>query len=151
MDLPEIKTLIDAMAASDLGEMEFRRGDTVLRLRRKGTAMAAPVAPTAAAPVAARQDAPPDSAPLPADAPPPGAAPAHVCSPLYGVLHWRPAPDAPPFVAVGQTVKAGQVVCVIEAMKVFNEVQADRDGTVSALLAESGQEVESGQALLQLD
>jgi acetyl-CoA carboxylase biotin carboxyl carrier protein len=70
-------------------------------------------------------------------------------APLYGVVHLRPTPDEPPFVVAGQAVKAGQTLCVIEAMKVFNEVRAEYDATVAAVLVTSGQEVEAGQALMR--
>lgn len=71
-------------------------------------------------------------------------------APLYGVVHLKPAPDEPPFVTAGIAVKAGQTLCMIEAMKIFNEVRAEHDATVEAVLVTSGQEVEAGQALLRL-
>lgn len=145
MNLPDIKALIDAMAASDLSEMEFKQGDTSVRLfRRKGSA-AEPSA-SQASPEPARRDPTHEqslSAALTGSS-------KGVSAPLYGVVHWQPAPDAPPFVKQGQAIKAGHVVCVVEAMKVFNEVRAERDATVVALLVESGAEVEAGQPLLQL-
>lgn len=146
MNLAEIKALIDAMAASDLGEMEFKRGDTSLKLVRR-KALPAPQAPTRpASPVKACNTPaaePKASSVLPSPS-------NDITAPLYGVVHWQPAPDAPPFVKQGQSIKAGQVVCVVEAMKVFNEIRAERDATVAALLVESGAEVEAGQPLLQL-
>jgi len=72
-------------------------------------------------------------------------------APLYGVVHLQPTPGEPPFVQAGQAVRAGQTLCVIEAMKVFNEVRAERDATVEAVLVRSGQEVEAGQALFRFD
>lgn len=144
MNLVEIKALIDAMAASDLGEMEFTRGDTSLKLVRR-KALPAPQAPTRpASPVKACDKPEPKASSL---LPSPSN---EITAPLYGVVHWQPAPDAPPFVKQGQSIKAGQVVCVVEAMKVFNEIRAERDATVAALLVESGAEVEAGQPLLQL-
>lgn len=149
MNLPEIKALIDAMAASDLSEMELTRDGTLLRLvRRKSAATEVPQETPAqpAQPVASRAQRQPSAPAAQATA----AVPSEITTPLYGVVHWRPSPDAPPFVAAGQTIKAGQVVCVVEAMKVFNEIRAEHDATVLALLVESGQEVESGQPLLRL-
>lgn len=147
MNLTEIKALIDAMAASDLSEMEMKRDGTVLRLVRRKTpsSATAPADTTTSAPVprATHNSAASVAAP---------AAPAssEITTPLYGVVHWRPSPDATPFVTPGQAIKAGQVVCVVEAMKVFNEVRAEVDATVLALLVESGAEVEAGQPLLRL-
>jgi acetyl-CoA carboxylase biotin carboxyl carrier protein len=69
---------------------------------------------------------------------------------MYGVLHLQASPGEPPYVQPGQAVKAGQTLCVIEAMKVFNEVRADRDATVQAVLVDSGEEVEAGQPLFRL-
>jgi acetyl-CoA carboxylase biotin carboxyl carrier protein len=139
MNLPEIKALIDAMAASDLSEMELTQGDTVLRLVRR---KAAPEPAYSTVAVAAAKSAAPRAAPA--------ALRDHnqITAPLYGVVHWRPAPDAAPFVAPGQAIVAGQIVCVVEAMKVFNEVRAEHDATVLALLVDSGAEVEAGQPLL---
>ena len=156
MNLQEIKALIDAMAASDLSEMTLTREGIQLRLVRKkaaaATSAAQPVAQPLAqpsapvAPKAARQAA----APFVATATPTAPAANEITAPLYGVVHWRPSPDAAPFVAAGQPIQAGQVVCVVEAMKVFNEVRAEHGATVLAVLVESGAEVEAGQPLLSL-
>lgn len=145
MNLTEIKALIDTMAASDLSEMELTQGGTLLRLvRRKATP---PVATQAVNATPASPSMPRAPRQAPASASP---ASQQITAPLYGVVHWKPSPDAAPFVAAGQAIKTGQVVCVIEAMKVFNEVRAEADATVLALLVESGAEVEAGQALLSL-
>lgn len=141
MDLEKIKLLIDAMAKSGLGEMEFGENGWTLRLSRLA---ALPLAKTASA---AKKPA------LVAENPPIAAAnaPGNILpSPLFGTVYLRPAPDAPLFVTPGQSVKAGTTLCMIEAMKAFNEVRADRDGTVEAVLVASGQEVEAGQPLLRL-
>ena len=149
MKLQEIKALIDAMAASDLSEMTLTRDGTQLRLVRRKTASAT------AAPQDAQESPAPEALRAPRQRPAPAVAeatpaPSAITTPLYGVVHWRPSPDAPPFVAPGQAIKAGQVVCVVEAMKVFNEIRAEVDATVLALLVESGAEVEAGQPLLSL-
>jgi acetyl-CoA carboxylase biotin carboxyl carrier protein len=146
MDLQQIKTFIDAMASSDLAEMEVSRDGWTLRLVRRGVA-GAPLAPATASRNAGFQKPPAsDTLPLPKTTAPRDH---EVCAPLYGVVHLQPSPGEPPFVAAGTSVKAGQTLCVIEAMKVFNEVRAERDGTVESLLVKSGQEVEAGQALLR--
>jgi acetyl-CoA carboxylase biotin carboxyl carrier protein len=136
MDSDEIKALIAAFAASDLAEMELTRGDWTLRLVR-----------SAGGPVGR-----PETAPRAAAAPTPAAVVVEtgVRAPLSGLVHLRPSPGAPEFVAVGRRVEAGDVVAVIEAMKVFNEIRAERAGTVEALLVASGEEVEAGQLLMRI-
>jgi len=138
MNLYEIKALIAVMADSGLAEMTFSENGWTLRLVRdaatpaaKPQRHAAPVAP---------------AAPMP-NAPAPAAA--EIEAPLAGVVHLRPAPDAPPFVEAGQAVRAGDTVFIIEAMKVFNAIRAERDGIVAAVLVVSGVEVDAGQPLLR--
>ncbi|MCA0244119.1 MAG: acetyl-CoA carboxylase biotin carboxyl carrier protein subunit [Proteobacteria bacterium] len=160
MDAPQIKAFIDAMASSDLAEMEVSHEGWTLRLVRRpeaGAAAARPeagaaaVRPAAAAPARrATATVAPVTPAAPATATPATATPANdLSAPMFGVLHWQPSPGAAPFVAAGQAVRAGQTLCVIEAMKIFNEVAADRDGIVDALLATGGAEVEAGQPLLR--
>jgi acetyl-CoA carboxylase biotin carboxyl carrier protein len=146
MDPQQIKILIDAMAASDLAEMEYSQDGWTLRMVRHAPASTTPDAQRAPVGAATRAaSARPSASPAPAEP----ASAAEVHAPLFGVVHLGPAPGEPPFVAVGQAVKAGQTLCVIEAMKVFNEVRAERDATVQAVLVASGQEVEAGQPLLR--
>ena len=142
MKQEQIKTLIDALAASDLAELEYSEDGSTLRLVKQ-SALAA--APAARRPAAARQA----RAAVSAEAALPEAAPAECLAPLYGVVHLQPAPGEPPFVQPGQAVEAGQVLCVIEAMKMFNEVRADAAATVQAVLVRSGQEVDAGQSLFR--
>jgi len=144
MEPQQIKTLIDAMASSDLAEMEFSQDGWTLRLVRRPPSGPAPTA-FATRPATGRAN---ETAATFA----PTAQATHsseLLAPLYGVVHLKPSPDEPPFVVAGQSVKAGQTLCVIEAMKVFNEVRAEHDATVYAILVSSGQEVEAGQALLR--
>jgi acetyl-CoA carboxylase biotin carboxyl carrier protein len=129
------------MAASDLAEMEFNQDGWTLRLVRPTSASVG--ADLTRPPAAARPLMPA------ADAQPEGAESDELRAPLFGVVHLQRSPDEPPLVKVGQAVKAGQTLCVIEAMKVFNEVRAERDATVDAVLVASGQEVEAGQPLLR--
>ena len=141
MDLQQIKALIDALTASDLSELEYQHEGSTLRLVKNPAPAAARTPGRQAQPVPAKAElASVMVAPV---------APAEVCSPVYGVVHLRPSPTEPLFVTVGEAVTAGRILCVIEAMKVFNEVCADRDATVAAVLVDSGQEVESGQALFR--
>jgi acetyl-CoA carboxylase biotin carboxyl carrier protein len=142
MDLRKIKKLIDLLEESNLAELEIKEGEEVVRLSRvpKSTApVAAPVAvaaapaPIAAAPVAAVVEAPA------ADALPAG----HVVkAPMVGTFYASATPGTPAFVKVGQQVKAGETLGIIEAMKMFNQIEADVAGTVQAILVENGQPVE---------
>ena len=153
MDLRKIKKLIDLLEESNLAELEIKEGEEVVRLSRvpKGgvAVSAAPVVahvPAASAPrepVHAHAPAatpPPPGAPEPASA---GLPPGHVvCSPMVGTFYAAATPEAAPFVKVGQTVKAGDTLGVIEAMKMFNQIEADKAGTIVAILVENGQPVE---------
>ena len=141
MDLRKIKKLIDLLEESNLAELEIKEGEEVVRLSRvpKSTApvAAAPIAvaaaPIAAAPVAAVVEAPA------ADALPAG----HVVkAPMVGTFYTSATPGTPAFVKVGQQVKAGETLGIIEAMKMFNQIEADVAGTVQAILVENGQPVE---------
>jgi len=148
MDLRKLKKLIDLVQESGIAEIEITEGEEKVRIVRGGvveeTAPAArpPVSPPAAvAPVsAATSEAPP------------AAVSGHVVkSPMVGTFYRSPSPDAKPFVQVGDTVKAGQTICIIEAMKLMNEIEADADGVVKAILVENGQPVEYGEALLVIE
>jgi len=144
MKQEQIKTLIDALAASDLAELEYSEDGSTLRLVKQSALAAVPAA--ARRPAAAARKAP--TAESAQQAPPPAAA-AECLAPLYGVVHLQSAPGEPPFVQPGQAVEAGQMLCVIEAMKMFNEVRADAAATVQAVLVRSGQEVDAGQPLFR--
>jgi acetyl-CoA carboxylase biotin carboxyl carrier protein len=142
MDLPQIKAFIDAMASSDLTELEASKDGWTLRLVRGGEqrTIARRVADPRREPRPRRNEAPPET---------PVAAP-DVCAPLSGVVYLSPSPNQPPFVVVGQAVTAGTAVCVIEAMKTFNEVRADRDGIIEAILVVSETMVDAGQPLIRI-
>jgi acetyl-CoA carboxylase biotin carboxyl carrier protein len=142
MKQEQIKTLIDALAASDLAELEYSEDGSTLRLVKQSALKAAPVARRSAA----ARDAP---AAAFAESVLPAAVAAECLAPLYGVVHLRSAPGEPPFVQAGQSVEAGQMLCVIEAMKMFNEVRAEAAATVKAVLVRSGQEVEAGEPLFR--
>ena len=140
MDLDEIKALIEAFGASDLAEMRLTRGDWTLHLVRSpdGTV----TTPRAAGRAATR---PEPAQPQPASLSEPG-----VRAPLSGLVYLSPTPGAPDFVAVGGKVEAGDVVAVIEAMKLVNEIRAERAGTVEAVCVASGDEVEAGQLIMRI-
>lgn len=148
MNQEQIKTLIDSLAASDLSELEYSENGCTLRLVKQ--AALAPAAPRRAG-VAAQARVPAADRVAPQQAHAQARVPTECLAPLYGVVHLQPTPAEPPFVQAGQAIRAGQTLCVIEAMKVFNEVRAERDAMVEAVLVRSGQEVEAGQALFRFD
>jgi acetyl-CoA carboxylase biotin carboxyl carrier protein len=150
MDIRKVKKLIELLEQSNINELEINEGDESVRISRGGTAVTYAAAP-APAPVAAAPA--PVAAPAPAEA----AAPASeelaghaVKSPMVGTFYASPAPDAPPFVTVGQTVAAGDVICIIEAMKMMNQIEADKAGTIGAILIEDGEAVEFDQPIVTI-
>ena len=149
MDPQQIKAFIDAMAASELDEMVVSHEGWTLRLARRAATTTRSDAQDAPAPVAAM--AQPETANAPASQREPSSSSQTVASPMFGVVHLQQAPGEPPFVAPGDVIEAGQILCTIEAMKVFNEVRAERGGRVSAVLVTSGAEVEAGQPLITLE
>ncbi len=144
MDPDEIKALIEAFAASDLAEIELTRGDSTLRLVRSvdGATLVRPAGGPVGRPRSAQR---PATASVSVAAVETG-----VRAPLSGLVHLSPSPGAPDFVAVGRRVETGDVVAVIEAMKVFNKIRAERAGTVEALFVASGEEVDAGQLLMRI-
>ncbi|MGG6462051.1 acetyl-CoA carboxylase biotin carboxyl carrier protein [Solilutibacter silvestris] len=154
MDLRKIKKLIDLLEESNLTEIEIREGEEAVRLSRASAApaaapavvVAAPaVAPAAAAPMPMQSpvQAATGGAPKPSDLPP-----GHVVrAPMVGTFYASPSPDKPAFVTVGQQVKPGDTLGIIEAMKMFNPIEAEVGGTVLAIQCESGQPVEFDQPL----
>ncbi|WP_024889178.1 acetyl-CoA carboxylase biotin carboxyl carrier protein [Luteimonas huabeiensis] len=156
MDLRKIKKLIDLLEESNLSEIEIKEGEESVRLSRNPVgAIAYAPAPAAAPPARAAEPVMPMSSPVEAatggrTAEPAGPAipDGHVVlSPMVGTFYASPAPDKPAFVSVGQTVKVGDTLGIIEAMKMFNPIEADAAGTVLAILCENGQPVEFDQPL----
>jgi len=153
MDLRKLKKLIDLVQESGIAELEITEGEEKVKIVKGGEATVTPVVP-ATAPLAGA----PATAPAPAAAPAAAAStaeeaaqPGHVLkAPMVGTFYRSPSPEAKPFVEVGQNVKAGETVCIIEAMKLMNEIEADATGMIKAILVESGQPVEYGQPLFIL-
>jgi len=148
MDLRKLKTLIDLVAESSIAELEVTEGESKVRIVKSSPApqnqvvMMQPAMPQAAAPAPAA--APVAAAPVVAPAEPQG----HVVkSPMVGTFYRSSSPGAAAFVEVGASVKAGDTVCIIEAMKLLNEIEADASGVIKAILVENGQPVEYGQPL----
>jgi len=149
MDIRKIKKLIDLIQESDVAEIEIHEGEESVRISRASTtapvmvaapAMPAPVAAPAAAPAAAPTEAP--AAANTANA---------VKSPMVGTFYRSSSPESASFIEVGQTVAAGDVICIIEAMKMFNQIEADRSGTVKAILVENGHPVEFDEPLVIIE
>ena len=146
MDIRKIKKLIELLKESGLGEIEVREGEESVRICRAAVPEAAMVqvaAPAAAAPAPAPKAKQAEAE----QAVPDGYA---IRSPMVGTFYRAPSPGAPPFVDTGQQVKKGEVVCIVEAMKMMNNVEADRAGTVKAILVENGQPVEFDQPLITI-
>ncbi len=154
MDLRKLKTLIDLVAESDISELEVTEGESKVRIVKTAAPSAQSqvvMMPTAAAAPPAASSAPVAAAPAvpaPAATPAPEAPAGHVVkSPMVGTFYRSSAPGAAPFVDVGSSVKEGDTLCIIEAMKLLNEIDADASGTIKQILVENGQPVEYGQPL----
>ena len=152
MDLRKIKKLIDLLEESNLTEIEIKEGEESVRLSRGGVAMPMPAqvmqAPAPAAAVPMPMASPVEAATGGAAKPGPDLPPGNVVrAPMVGTFYASPAPDKPPFVTVGQAVKVGDTLGIIEAMKMFNPIESEIAGTVLAIQCESGQPVEFDQPL----
>lgn len=154
MDLRKLKTLIDLVSDSNITELEITEDDGKVRIVKAGAAVVA--APSHMVPMAApavMPQAAPVAAPMPAaEAPPPAAPAGHVVkSPMVGTFYASSTPGGKPMVEVGTVVKEGDPVCIIEAMKIMNEIEADKSGTITRVLAQNGQAVEFGQPLFVIE
>lgn len=150
MDIRKVKKLIELLEESGIDELEIHEGEESVRISRHSQQAVAPQqyvqAPMAAAPAPAA---------APAAAPVAEAAPAEpsghlVRSPMVGTFYRSPSPESPAFVEVGQTVKAGDVLCIVEAMKMMNHIEADKSGVIQAILVDNGQPVEFDQPLFSI-
>lgn len=148
MDLRKLKTLIDLVAESGISELEVTEENDKVRIVNKVQTVAVAPAPVVAAPVAAPAVAAAPAAPAePAIADKPVVEGATVTSPMVGTFYRSPNPGADPFVKVGDKVEAGQTLCIIEAMKLLNEIEAETSGTIKEILVDNAQPVEFGQPL----
>ncbi|MEJ6540708.1 MAG: acetyl-CoA carboxylase biotin carboxyl carrier protein [Halioglobus sp.] len=156
MDIRKVKKLIELLEESNIDEIEIKEGEESVRISRNGAkalAMAAQAAPAYAPPVYAppvySAPAPAPQAPVAPAAPAPAAISAGhmLTSPMVGTFYRSPSPTSASFVEVGQTVKVGDIVCIVEAMKMMNQIEADKAGTVETILVESGEPVEFDQPL----
>jgi acetyl-CoA carboxylase biotin carboxyl carrier protein len=151
MDLRKLKTLIDLVSESNISELEITEAEGKVRIVKGGLANVAAVPAVAAGPVAVPVT--PATAAEIATADAPAAPPAGkvIKSPMVGTYYRSASPGAKPFVEVGDAVKPGQAVCIIEAMKIMNEIESDLEGRIVKMLCENGQAVEFGQPLLILE
>ncbi|MGH8735848.1 MAG: acetyl-CoA carboxylase biotin carboxyl carrier protein [Burkholderiales bacterium] len=147
MDLRKLKKLIDLVEESGISELEITEGEEKVKIVKASVGAAATTQVGIAHAVGVPTEMPPAQGVAPsasAEAPPEG----HVLkSPMVGTFYRSPSPDAKAFVEIGQAVKEGQTICIVEAMKLMNEIEADASGVVKAILVESGQPVEYGQPL----
>lgn len=145
MDLRKIKTLIQLLQESELAEIEVKDGEESVRLSRASQVPVAQAPQTVA--VAATPQAPEEPASAPEPPPPEAPQGEQVTSPMVGTYYEAPSPTSPPFVKVGDSVSAGDVLCVIEAMKTMNHIECEYSGEVVAILVENAEPVEYGQPL----
>ena len=147
MDLRKLKKLIDLVQESGIAELEITEGEEKVRINRTGSGNPAVYFPQQAQAVAPAAVGP-ATAPVAA----PAAETGHTLkSPMVGTFYRSPSPGSPAFVEVGQSVSKGQTLCIIEAMKLLNEIESDASGTIRAVLVENGQPVEYGQPLFIIE
>lgn len=155
MDIRKIKKLIELLEESNIGELEIKEGEESVRIaRNSGTTQYFSAPAPAGYAMPAAPAAAPAAAPVAAAAAAPAAAPAvtgHVVkSPMVGTFYRSPSPGSPSFIEVGKHVKAGDVICIIEAMKMMNQIEADKTGVIEAILVEDGNPVEFDQPLVTI-
>lgn len=146
MDIRKIKKLIELIEDSDVEQLEIKEGEESIKITRRS------LQPTAAAPLPTPAPAPPTStvaAPVLNEEQSTTALPS-INSPMVGIFYRSPSPEAAPFIQIGQQVKTGDVLCIVEAMKMMNQIEADRDGTISEVLVENGAPIEFDQPLFSI-
>ncbi len=152
MDIRKVKKLIELLEESNIDELEIKEGEESVRITRNGSPVYA-AAPQYAAPAAAPSPAPAAGAAAPAEAAEseaPALAGHVVKSPMVGTFYRSPSPGAASFIEEGQQVKAGDVICIVEAMKMMNQIEADKSGTIGQILVEDGQPLEFDQPLVTI-
>jgi len=141
MDIRKVKKLIELLESSDIAEIEIKEGEDSVRISRGAISMPAPIA----------YHAPAATAAAPAPSAPALAAEGNVIkSPMVGTFYRSPSPSSPAYVELGKHVKAGDVVCIVEAMKMMNQIEADRSGVIEAFLVEDGEPIEFDQPLIRI-
>jgi|TARA_B110000091_G_scaffold84910_1_gene93374 acetyl-CoA carboxylase biotin carboxyl carrier protein len=147
MDIRKVKKLIELLEESNINELEITEGEDSVRISRGVPAAAYAPQPMLAAPLAAAPAAAPAAAAVVVDEPIAGHT---INSPMVGSFYASPAPESPAFVSVGQTVSPGDVLCIIEAMKMMNQIEADKAGVIGAVLVEDGDPIEFDQPLFTI-
>ena len=151
MDIRKVKKLIELLEESGVAEIEIHEGEESVRISRASSTVAAAPVMAAPAPVAAAPAAAAPASEAPAEAPAADISGHAVKSPMVGTFYRAPSPGATPFVEVGQSVNVGDTLCIIEAMKLLNQIEADKAGTVKAILVENGQPVEYDQPIFVIE
>jgi len=144
MELDEIKALIDLLEDTDVTELSIEREGSRIKIKKEKYLAAAQMVPAATGQVAANPASTKEQAAEDDTL-------AYINSPIVGIFHRSPSPESPPFVEVGSTVRKGQVLCIVEAMKLMNEIESDTHGTVSKILVENGHPVEYGEPLFLIE
>jgi len=156
MDIRKVKKLIELLEESNIDEIEIKEGEESVRITRNSGSQNVVMTPyPSAAPTQAPAPAPvapaPVAAPIPAPAEQAAVTSGHIVkSPMVGTFYSSPSPTSPAFVEIGQSVKVGDVVCIVEAMKMMNQIEADKAGTIEAILPENGEPVEFDQPLVTI-
>jgi acetyl-CoA carboxylase biotin carboxyl carrier protein len=145
MDIRKIKKLIELITESDVEELEIKEGEETIRISRRSQSAGHPVMMSQPAHIPAAQPQPSEAAPI-------ASKPAAVTinAPMVGTFYRAPSPQSAPFVEVGQTVKEGDIICIIEAMKMMNQIEADRSGVIQSIEINDGEPVEFDQVLFTL-
>ena len=152
MDLRKLKTLIDLVSDSNISELEITEADGKVRIVKTEAQAAAPLVHYAPQTMAPQPFPPPNALPVATPAVEPPVEQGHVVkSPMVGTFYRSASPGSEPFAEIGTVVKEGQPICIIEAMKIMNEIEADKGGTVKQILCENGQAVEFGQPLFIIE
>lgn len=151
MDLNKLKTLIELVSESSVSELEITEAEGKIRIVKGGAAPVTPAAAAAYAPPPVQVVAPAVAAPASQEAAPPQESGFVVKAPMVGTFYRASSPGASPFIEAGQSVKEGDTLCIIEAMKILNEIECEKSGTVTKILVENGQPVEYGQPLFVIE
>jgi acetyl-CoA carboxylase biotin carboxyl carrier protein len=151
MDIRKVKKLIELLEESNIDEIEIKEGEESVRITRNSGSQNVVMASYPGAPVQAPMAAPPVAMAAAAPAEQPATISGHtVKSPMVGTFYASPSPTSAVFIEVGQSVKVGDVICIVEAMKMMNQIESDKAGTVEAILAENGEPVEFDQPLVRI-
>lgn len=144
MDLDELKDLIELLKETDITELQLEREGAKIKIKREKFESVSAHRPAGVSSIESERT-------IEKEVPQADETLAAISSPIVGIFHRSPAPEAPPFVEVGSIVKKGQVLCIVEAMKLMNEIESDRDGTITKILVENGNPVEYGESLFLID